>query len=96
MTNSLTLQIKVDDGRATVLTYAHISAFKFPDVLNVHIRCTVEICRHGCVDHCSSGGVESNRVEVEVRGSAPSPSDFAAMPHHLVRGGKDRFFYIIH
>ena len=46
--------MKLDDGRATVLTYAHISAFKFPDMLNVHLRCTVEICRHGCPNHCSS------------------------------------------
>jgi len=86
-------KLKVDDGRATVLTYAFISAFKFPDVLNVHLRCTVEICRHGCVDHCQNA-LESNRVEVggsipgegPPRNSIPSPSNFPPMPHHLVRG----------
>ncbi|CAL8114210.1 unnamed protein product [Orchesella dallaii] len=46
-------KLKLDDGRATVMTYAFLSAFKFPDMLNVHLRCTVEICRHGCPEHCS-------------------------------------------
>jgi len=46
--------MRIDDGKATVLTYAYINAFKFPDMLNVHLRCTVEICRHGCPNHCSS------------------------------------------
>ncbi|ODN03491.1 RNA-binding protein 12B [Orchesella cincta] len=46
-------KLKMDDGRATVMTYAFLSAFKFPDMLNVHLRCTVEICRHGCPEHCS-------------------------------------------
>lgn len=52
-------QVKLDDGRATVLTYAFISAFKFPDMLNVHLRCTVEICRHGCPEHCTSASSPS-------------------------------------
>ncbi|XP_043232620.1 uncharacterized protein LOC122386937 [Amphibalanus amphitrite] len=40
------------DGRASVLTYAHFHAFKFPDSMYVHLRCKVEICRHGCPRHC--------------------------------------------
>ncbi|XP_065222651.1 uncharacterized protein m isoform X2 [Planococcus citri] len=43
---------KIHDERASVITYAFFHAFKFPDALSVHIKCKVEICRHGCLDHC--------------------------------------------
>lgn len=46
------MKLRNNDGRATVLTYAHFHAFKFPDSMAVHIRCKVEICRFGCPDHC--------------------------------------------
>ena len=40
------------DDRSSVLVYAFFHAFKFPDSLSVHIKCNVEICRHGCLSHC--------------------------------------------
>ena len=43
------------DERASVITYAFFHAFKFPDALSVNIKCKVEICRHGCLDHCATG-----------------------------------------
>lgn len=46
------LKAKGADDRASVITYAFFHAFKFPDALSVHIKCKVEICRHGCLDHC--------------------------------------------
>lgn len=48
------LKARTSDERATVITYAFFHAFKFPDALSVHIRCKVEICRHGCLDHCQT------------------------------------------
>ncbi|VVC89796.1 unnamed protein product [Leptidea sinapis] len=51
------LKAKAVDERATVITYAFFHAFKFPDALSVHIRCKVEICRHGCLDHCQLAGI---------------------------------------
>ncbi|XP_071451441.1 uncharacterized protein [Hetaerina americana] len=53
------LKVTGTDGRATLLTYAFFSAFKFPGALGVHIRCKVEICRHGCPDHCGDDSVPS-------------------------------------
>ncbi|XP_023246675.1 uncharacterized protein LOC106644671 [Copidosoma floridanum] len=50
------LKARGSDDRATVITYAFFHAFKFPDALSVHIKCKVEICRHGCLDHCQSSG----------------------------------------
>lgn len=49
------LKAKGADERASVITYAFFHAFKFPDALSVHIKCKVEICRHGCLDHCQLG-----------------------------------------
>ena len=43
---------KSTNPRATVVTYAFFHAFKFPDSTSVHIKCKVEICRHGCPGHC--------------------------------------------
>lgn len=54
------LKAKGPDDRATVITYAFFHAFKFPDALSVHIKCKVEICRHGCLDHCQTSGVPGN------------------------------------
>uniref|UniRef100_U5EDC4 Putative miniature n=1 Tax=Corethrella appendiculata TaxID=1370023 RepID=U5EDC4_9DIPT len=46
------LKARAPDDKASVITYAFFHAFKFPDALSVHIKCKVEICRHGCLDHC--------------------------------------------
>ncbi|XP_024214625.2 cuticlin-3 isoform X1 [Halyomorpha halys] len=50
------LKARIADERASVITYAFFHAFKFPDALSVHIKCKVEICRHGCLDHCQAAG----------------------------------------
>lgn len=50
------LKARAADERASVITYAFFHAFKFPDALSVHIKCKVEICRHGCLDHCQEHG----------------------------------------
>ncbi|KAF6213590.1 hypothetical protein GE061_011311 [Apolygus lucorum] len=50
------LKARIADERASVITYAFFHAFKFPDALSVHIKCKVEICRHGCLDHCQFSG----------------------------------------
>lgn len=54
------LKARGTDDRASVITYAFFHAFKFPDALSVHIKCKVEICRHGCLDHCQ---IHSNKDE---------------------------------
>jgi hypothetical protein len=41
--------------RASVLSFAHFYAFKFPDSMSVQIQCTVEVCRNGCPDACERG-----------------------------------------
>ena len=40
------------DGRQRVLAYSYLSAFKFPDVLEVHFSCDVEVCKGLCPKSC--------------------------------------------
>lgn len=51
-------KIKNFGASASVLSYAHFQAFKFPDSMEVHFQCTIQICRYQCPDQCSdnSGG----------------------------------------
>ncbi|XP_037814595.1 uncharacterized protein LOC119605507 isoform X1 [Lucilia sericata] len=58
------LKARAPDERATVITYAFFHAFKFPDALSVHIKCKVEICRHGCLDHCQLNDNANERKDV--------------------------------
>lgn len=58
------LKARIADERASVITYAFFHAFKFPDALSVHIKCKVEICRHGCLDHCQFSGTSGVGDEI--------------------------------
>lgn len=49
-------KIKNFGSSATVLSYAHFQAFKFPDSMEVHFQCTIQICRHQCPEQCSLAG----------------------------------------
>lgn len=61
------LKARAPNEKATVITYAFFHAFKFPDALSVHIKCKVEICRHGCLDHCqlTGGGPNERKDTIE-------------------------------
>ncbi|XP_022668164.1 uncharacterized protein LOC111253268 [Varroa destructor] len=51
----LTPFAKVKDtqgGHASVVSYSHFYAFKFPDTIEVQMQCVVEICRNGCPKDC--------------------------------------------
>jgi hypothetical protein len=71
------LKARAPDERASVITYAFFHAFKFPDALSVHIKCKVEICRHGCLEHCQQTGtigqkkVEGHDVLLERKDTVP-------------------------
>ncbi|XP_050099241.1 uncharacterized protein LOC126579734 [Anopheles aquasalis] len=47
-------KIKNFGASASVLSYAHFQAFKFPDSMEVHFQCTIQICRYQCPEQCSS------------------------------------------
>ncbi|XP_043191604.1 AT-rich interactive domain-containing protein 1A-like [Amphibalanus amphitrite] len=45
-------KIKNFGASASVLSYAHFQAFKFPDSMEVHFQCTIQICRYQCSEQC--------------------------------------------
>ncbi|XP_025837047.1 uncharacterized protein LOC112906669, partial [Agrilus planipennis] len=56
-------KIKNFGASASVLSYAHFQAFKFPDSMEVHFQCTIQICRYQCPDQCSDGiGIHGQHV----------------------------------
>ncbi|XP_049809733.1 uncharacterized protein LOC126252830 [Schistocerca nitens] len=81
------LKARTADERATVITYAFFHAFKFPDALSVHIKCKVEICRHGCPEHCQHGPSERRDTAVP----APSAPPELLLYDELVSDGTPAF-----
>lgn len=43
---------------ATVVSYAYFQAFKFPDSMNVHFQCVIQVCRHECPEPACDGSRE--------------------------------------
>lgn len=41
-------KIKNFGPSASVVSYAHFQAFKFPDSMNVHFQCVIQVCRYNC------------------------------------------------
>merc|ERR1719385_263594 len=64
-------KLKNFDSTANVLSYAYFQAFKFPDSMNVHFQCVIQVCRYNCPDPVcgdSSPGVVSTSTY-----NGPSP-----------------------
>ncbi|XP_030378899.1 uncharacterized protein LOC115627386 [Scaptodrosophila lebanonensis] len=51
-------KIKNFGASASVLSYAHFQAFKFPDSMEVHFQCTIQICRYHCPEQCSDSNLQ--------------------------------------
>lgn len=47
-------KVKNFGSTASVLAFAHFQAFKFPDSMDVHFQCTIQICRPHCPDQCAA------------------------------------------
>ena len=45
-----------------LVAYGYLSAFKFPDVLDVFTTCEVEICKGGCSNKCPENNVDIRKV----------------------------------
>ena len=51
-------KIKNFGPSATVVSYAYFQAFKFPDSMNVHFQCVIQVCRFSCPEpQCGSGSI---------------------------------------
>ncbi|XP_071527162.1 uncharacterized protein dyl [Panulirus ornatus] len=49
-------KVKNFGSSASVVSYAYFQAFKFPDSMNVHFQCVIQVCRYSCPEpHCDGG-----------------------------------------
>lgn len=72
-------KIKNFGASASVLSYGHFQAFKFPDSMEVHFQCTIQICRFKCPDQCSDGPPAAGQ-EVQHLVAGPE-SQYLGPPH---------------
>jgi len=49
-------KVKNFGNSATVVSYAYFQAFKFPDTMNVHFQCVIQVCRYECPEPVCDGG----------------------------------------
>lgn len=87
------LKARAPNEKATVITYAFFHAFKFPDALSVHIKCKVEICRHGCLDHCQLTGNVHERKDTLVTGGKNEDHDSSNDIGEIDQSEDDRDIY---
>ncbi|CAO1410196.1 unnamed protein product [Diamesa hyperborea] len=95
-------KIKNFGASASVLSYAHFQAFKFPDSMEVHFQCTIQICRYQCPDQCSdhSGNSDGQHIQhltvgPESQYGPPPPQQQSNLPldhyiHNAVRKRDER------
>jgi len=56
-------KLKNFDSTANVLSFAYFQAFKFPDSMNVHFQCVVQVCRTACPEPQCGGGLSPPAVD---------------------------------
>lgn len=67
-------KIKNFGSSASVVSYAYFQAFKFPDSMNVHFQCVIQVCRYQCpAPQC--GGQGGPAYDVNPRNQ---PGDYQA------------------
>lgn len=74
---------------ATVVSYAHFQAFKFPDSMSVHFQCVIQVCRYECPEPVCNGQASSNDLPNANGAAVPnalsvSGTDYAASGTELV------------
>ncbi|XP_055528050.1 uncharacterized protein LOC129720585 isoform X1 [Wyeomyia smithii] len=86
-------KIKNFGASASVLSYAHFQAFKFPDSMEVHFQCTIQICRYQCPEQCTDPGVLdvhhlSGGPEHQQYGPPPPPPPPSTLDAHVYANRK--------
>nr|MBE5725564.1 dusky-like [Cucujiformia] len=63
-------KIKNFGPSASVVSFAYFQAFKFPDSMNVHFQCVIQVCRYNCPEpKCGHGLGISHEYGVPSSGS---------------------------
>ncbi|KAL1465870.1 hypothetical protein WDU94_005396 [Cyamophila willieti] len=57
-------KIKNFGPSASVVSFAYFQAFKFPDSMNVHFQCVIQVCRYNCPEpRCAGHGATYQTVK---------------------------------
>lgn len=85
-------KIKNFGPSASVVSFAYFQAFKFPDSMNVHFQCVIQVCRYNCPEP-KCGGHGGHGLEYGVPalgglgGNALGSGDFGGHGGHAGLGG---------
>jgi hypothetical protein len=75
-------KIKNFGPSASVVSFAYFQAFKFPDSMNVHFQCVIQVCRYNCPEpKCGHGGHAALGNEYGLPGPSSSGSGEYGPPH---------------
>ncbi|CAH1153721.1 unnamed protein product [Phaedon cochleariae] len=71
-------KIKNFGPSASVVSFAYFQAFKFPDSMNVHFQCVIQVCRYNCPEpKCGGHGLGlTSEYGVPALGNALGSGDF--------------------
>nr|NVI73428.1 dusky-like protein [Cucujiformia] len=72
-------KIKNFGPSASVVSFAYFQAFKFPDSMNVHFQCVIQVCRYNCPEPKCGGhgaGLSSEYGPPPSLGNALGSGDF--------------------
>lgn len=75
---------------ATVVSYAYFQAFKFPDSMNVHFQCVIQVCRHECPEpNCDNPNAE-REYQPALLGGERELEKVVSTGNRLVTAGSSR------
>ena len=77
-------KIKNFGSSASVVSYAYFKAFKFPEHMNVHFQCVIQVCRYSCPEPQCGGigiGYQGAGSETHTRVVSPDGPD-PRLPAH--------------
>lgn len=67
-------KVKNFGSSASVVSYAYFQAFKFPDSMNVHFQCVIQVCRYSCPEpQCDGSGEYLRTSSSEAKAVAVKP-----------------------
>ncbi|KAF4528458.1 hypothetical protein B566_EDAN015860 [Ephemera danica] len=74
-------KIKNFGPSASVVSFAYFQAFKFPDSMNVHFQCVIQVCRYNCPEPKCGGGPPALGGDYGVPGLGLGGPEYGAPPN---------------
>lgn len=74
-------KIKNFGPSASVVSFAYFQAFKFPDSMNVHFQCVIQVCRYNCPEPKCGGHLSGGDFGLGLLGGNGAGQDFGNQLH---------------